>query len=458
MAAGSRAFVVRFSDTSRWDIGFFRAVEWAWPAEVIRPVGVGLQRRSEAVAASLPLRDVPIIEKISFGGVLSVTEPAEREGYKGRLFWARPGELVYSKIRVKQGSIALIPESEGSVAVSAEYPVFAVDTDVFVPEYLTRVVRGQAFLSLLEGLAHGGSTKTRIHPTDFEALCVPILPKRVQRAIVAQAERAEAALREAEAEATRRREAADLAFLAGLGLTLSARRERSKVMTLRWSEMERWGVMFNQLAGASAALAAGRFAPTPLSKVLSLVQYGTSEKANTAGQGVPVVRICNVKDGVVDLSDVKHVILPASTTNTLRLLQGDILIIRTSGSRDLVGTTAVVPEGLGEAVFASYLIRLRVDSLSADPWFVSAFLNGPFGRRQVDMTSRQIMQSNINAEEIRALQIPLPPLKFQRDLADQLRAGRAAIDDTLAAARAAHATALAEVDAMILGTLPVPGA
>jgi type I restriction enzyme S subunit len=62
-----------------------------------------------------------------------------------------------------------------------------------------------------------------------------------------------------------------------------------------------------------------------------MLQYGTSEKANEQGRGVPVLRIANIKDGQVDMSDLKHIELPEKTRESLALMDGDSLIIRTSG-------------------------------------------------------------------------------------------------------------------------------
>ena len=65
-------------------------------------------------------------------------------------------------------------------------------------------------------------------------------------------------------------------------------------------------------------------------------------------------------------------------------------------------------------MFASYLIRVRLDTQRAIPGFVSAFLNSPAGRIQIDQVSRQVAgMSNVNAEELRELLIPLPEIDEQ---------------------------------------------
>jgi len=186
------------------------------------------------------------------------------------------------------------------------------------------------------------------------------------------------------------------------------------------------------------------------------VQYGTSEKANSHGQGVPVLRISNIKNRALDLTDLKYVPLPTPAKKSLLLQDGDILIIRTSGSRDLVGTCAVFHEST-DFVFASYLIRLRVAGDKADADYLSWFINSAFGRQQVDAISRQIMQNNINSEELRSLQIPLPPLDVQRAIVERIQAGRAEIARLRADAERVRRAARAAVEALILGTRPVAG-
>jgi restriction endonuclease S subunit len=57
--------------------------------------------------------------------------------------------------------------------------------------------------------------------------------------------------------------------------------------------------------------------------------------------------------------------------------------------------------------------------------FVSDFLNTNAGRIQIDRISRQIIgMSNVNAEELRDLVIPLPPLEIQHALVEEMEAAR----------------------------------
>jgi restriction endonuclease S subunit len=120
-----------------------------------------------------------------------------------------------------------------------------------------------------------------------------------------------------------------------------------------------------------------------------------------------MLRMNNLQANGWDLSDIKYVELTEKELANWKLETGDIVFNRTN-SKELVGKCEVFRES-GTWVFASYLMRLRVNEDAAIPEFVSAFLNGPTGRAQIDRESRQIIgMSNINAEEIRTLRVPLP--------------------------------------------------
>lgn len=182
-----------------------------------------------------------------------------------------------------------------------------------------------------------------------------------------------------------------------------------------------------------AYYASPRYALVSLGSLATYVQYGISERANTSGLGVPIIRMNNLQANGWDLSDLKHIELDDATLNRYRLLKGDLLFNRTN-SKELVGKCEAFAEE-GDWVFASYLIRVRLDTQRALPGFVSAFLNSPAGRIQIDQVSRQVAgMSNVNAEELRDLRIPLPDIDTQARLLAELDTARIERDRALAEA------------------------
>ena len=144
-----------------------------------------------------------------------------------------------------------------------------------------------------------------------------------------------------------------------------------------------------------------------------LIRYGTSSKANSRGEGVPMLRMGNVTyRGALDLTDLKHVSLSDGEMSKFGLQPGDILFNRTN-SRDLVGKTGLW-DGRFAAVAASYFIRLRLDESRVLPGYVWAAMNSAAMKgRLFAMARGAIGQANINARELGSIPLPLPDLELQ---------------------------------------------
>ena len=151
-----------------------------------------------------------------------------------------------------------------------------------------------------------------------------------------------------------------------------------------------------------------------LQQVVEGFKYGTSEKSDYAYMGTPVIRIPNISNGFVDLSDMKF--LNTAIKNCDETLQdGDILIIRSNGSRDLVGKCALIENFHGEYTYASYLIRIR--PLSIDSHFLLNLFNSTIIKQQLfDKAKSSAGINNINSKELGQLQISLPSCPEQQEI------------------------------------------
>lgn len=161
-----------------------------------------------------------------------------------------------------------------------------------------------------------------------------------------------------------------------------------------------------------------------LGDVAKSFRYGTSAKAHPEAQGLPVLRMGNLRGGYLDTSNLKYMELPASEAARYKLKVGDILINRTN-SLELVGKAAMFNIEEGTWVYASYLVRVEVDPELALPEFVTAVVNSTMGRDYVLKTARRaIGMVNLNAKEMARFPMPVPPLDEQRRVVAQLKAAR----------------------------------
>lgn len=166
----------------------------------------------------------------------------------------------------------------------------------------------------------------------------------------------------------------------------------------------------------------------PLGRLVTS-KYGTSVRADVGeSSGVPVLRIPNVIGGEIDLSDLKYVELPKTELDRLRLTEGDVLIVRSNGNPDYVGRCAAVDEvtALLQPVYASYLIRLRPDQERLLGSYLAALLNSSVGRNAMRNAIRTTAgQSNLSADALAGIRIPVPSLEAQQTFAQVWEAAQA---------------------------------
>lgn len=164
----------------------------------------------------------------------------------------------------------------------------------------------------------------------------------------------------------------------------------------------------------------------PLKILIEKVRYGTSKKCSMKQKegSMHVYRIPNIdfEKGILDKTDLKFASFDDSEKSSLMLKGGDILIIRSNGSLNLVGRAALVRNTDTNGVYAGYLMRLRVkDTEKLLPKFLLNFLNSGKARAYIEEKAKSTSGvNNINSEEISDLQIPVPTLAEQEKIVAEI--------------------------------------
>jgi type I restriction enzyme S subunit len=146
-----------------------------------------------------------------------------------------------------------------------------------------------------------------------------------------------------------------------------------------------------------------------LSELAENIQYGYTASANYSKESVRMLRITDIQNDKVNWNSVPGCAIEAKQLANYTLSNGDILIARTGGT---IGKSYLVENLSCEAIFASYLIRLkRLDSTF--PPYVKLFLGSSTYWRQLKAKSMGTGQPNVNGTSLKSLLIPIPPLAEQ---------------------------------------------
>ncbi|AKQ46415.1 hypothetical protein TH63_13540 [Rufibacter radiotolerans] len=149
--------------------------------------------------------------------------------------------------------------------------------------------------------------------------------------------------------------------------------------------------------------------------LMTNLQYGTSQKCSyDSSQNTPILRIPNVSNGCVSIDDLKYTSLTERERKQYSLEEGDLLVIRSNGSREITGTAVYIPDGYGSFGYAGYLIRIRFLISLINTQFIQRYFCSSYLRKQIEAPLRTTVGiNNINSVELSNLTVPLPPLEEQ---------------------------------------------
>ena len=128
---------------------------------------------------------------------------------------------------------------------------------------------------------------------------------------------------------------------------------------------------------------------------------------------LPYLRVANVQNGYLDLSQMKTIELKVSEMEKYLLCAGDVLYTE-GGDRDKLGRGTIWNNEIPNCVHQNHVFKARLDQTKANPryvayWSMSAFARNYFynkGKQSVNLAS-------INKTVLSALTLPLPSLTEQ---------------------------------------------
>ena len=148
----------------------------------------------------------------------------------------------------------------------------------------------------------------------------------------------------------------------------------------------------------------------------------------TALIDVPYMRVANVKDGVLDISDMKTVAATAREIEKWTLRDGDLLLTE-GGDLDKLGRGACWRDQLPLCIHQNHIFRVRLPGDRYDPDFVSYQVGSPYGKAYFFAHAKKTTGiASINQGVLGAFPLLSPPIAEQRRIAVRLKAQLAEVE------------------------------
>jgi len=290
------------------------------------------------------------------------------------------GCFVYNPYRANIGSIGYVDQDIRGL-VSPAYVVFRIKDDQQIEEkFLFYIFKSEWFLSKIRE-ATSGSIRDSLSFLSLSEIFIPLPPLEVQQKIV-------------------------------------ERLDKQQAMIEKAKEMEKSILE----AGIDDAIFEGDWEWVELGDLYN-VQYGVSVSIprNLDKNGIKIISTAEIKnDGRLDLSKIRKIKFRENYKNFI--LKKGTLLFNWRNAPNLVGKTAIFyPPDEDNYIFASFLLALYTKTEDVYDKFVWFVLNHYRKNGVFENLSRQaVNQSNFNAEQLKYIKIPLPPLEKQKEIVEFL--------------------------------------
>ena len=161
-----------------------------------------------------------------------------------------------------------------------------------------------------------------------------------------------------------------------------------------------------------------KFKNSKLGTNLSEITYGASFNNQYVSDGVPLLRIKDLKRNKINVNKVVY--LPEEARSKLGncfVNTNDFLITR-SGT---IGIVAIVPKDINGFAFGSFMIKFRLSKTeNLNREYLSYYLNSALLIKIIERNKIGAIQGNITIPTIKSLPIVKPPLDKQKEIANHI--------------------------------------
>ncbi|MEW8495929.1 MAG: restriction endonuclease subunit S [Candidatus Thiodiazotropha taylori] len=137
--------------------------------------------------------------------------------------------------------------------------------------------------------------------------------------------------------------------------------------------------------------------------------YGVVQPGDNVDTGVDLIRVCDIRDGVIDWSSLRKVSIEIDHDyRRSRVSQGDILVTIVGA----IGRVGIVDRDTN-ANIARAIARVAVDESLSIPMYIHAWLSSPVLQWWLVNSSKEVARKTLNLKELKEAPVAIPHLNEQ---------------------------------------------
>jgi len=176
--------IAHWKDMDRWDWVLRSSVSSEARFDCLQNVGDVLRRRNERVDRSKVRFSELLPIPIHFDGSLSKRTIKPGKEYSLPMLWARPGDIVLSKIDLKNGAVGIVPDDWENVAVTTHFAVYEPISAKLHSRFFRLLIQTPPVKEWLSSNKSGADGRKEVKLEDFEDLEIPLPEPTEQRQLM----------------------------------------------------------------------------------------------------------------------------------------------------------------------------------------------------------------------------------------------------------------------------------
>lgn len=398
--------------------------------------------------AKFPYIEISEIDT-STGEIQNITYYEKAEAPSRAKMIVRENDIIISTTRPHRGAVAFIDKKKDGFIASTGFAILRDLKTGLDRKYLLFMLRTQLSLKQMLQRSSGGNYPA-ITAEELKKIIIPIPSLSIQNKIIRLMEDAYSNNKQKESEALQLLDSINDYVLDELGIILPELKDKMfYVVSSDETKYKRIDAYYYQpkFEEVEKAIKKGKYKAKELKEFILKIHYGASVKNEYVDEGIPLLRIMNLKPNKIDLRDV--VKLPETMKKDLGnafVKENDLLISR-SGT---VGVVSVVSKEAEGYAFGSFMIKFCLNE-KINRNYVSAWLNTKIHRLFTEREKIGAIQGNITIGTIEGFKIPLPPLAVQNKIAEEVKERMKKAEQLKKDAEEELGKAKQEVEKIILG-------
>jgi type I restriction enzyme S subunit len=372
------------------------------------------------LAVDVRARDIPqdqaaILEILSLTKNAGLIPQTERFGKRiatddtSKYKVVRSGQIVYNPYVIWEGAVHALRKLPAGL-VSPVYPVW--ETREPDGGYLDYLLRTPTLIGHYNRLCSGAVNRRRsIRPAAFASIEVEVPPLPEQRAIAA-------VLR----TVRRAKEACEQVIAATRALKRSLLQHLFTYGPAPFDEVGQPALRETDYGALQEAW------PVSQLSECAHVQTGVAKGRKLTSSDVvelPYLRVANVQDGRLDLTEMKSIALRRTEVARFLLQRGDVVLTE-GGDFDKLGRGFIWDGEIEPCVHQNHIFAVRTARAQLLPEFLAYLAQSSYGKAYfLSVAHKTTNLACINATKLKALPVPLPALSEQRAIVSYLSAADA---------------------------------